>query len=1089
MQPIELNDPLIIGLTLEGTLDPDKATIEGVLTIHATNPNDTPSSIPLALGSLKLKSTPINTQQAFLKTTKEGLELTLPGNWTGTLKAEYVLPCYVSGNSGSLRVVFPEQSIGFWKVEFPYEELRPWTRGYSNFIQEKKEGRTIVTGEAHPGVIEIIWTAGRKKAETRDETNTRWRGEANTTIKWENLSRAGCLVNLKLEATDPQGMLPEVVRFTKDSNLHIFYFSGDQTRGLTVDGNDVEINISDTRTASIYLGAILTLPGNTGSIRETQTWNIAGLKPVQDIEFHQSVTFEISDQIEFLGIDTGNLTRVPTKTATQGFTIQRYEGTSREWETSLSLRRLAPIFNVEIIEVFAPLDGFMKRAVSVTVTPRESVLNECILKVPPELRVESLNGTAVARWLQNKDILFVGFQDRQAKAVTFQIVASSDMDTEKEDIIFSPIDILNATDVTRSVVILVSPDMELSEKNVGDAIPRTPNQRDRDLARLFSQGVDLSRHAFQGYDLPSYKNLHFSLSPVEATSIITTYNRATISDGLESITGIVEAEPRKGRIKEITSFFLLPQPGIDVPSRLQVFGPVRDVRVTKENEKLFRISAELTAPHSSRVSIRYQINQPVNTENGDSVPISLFLPPEGSGARALLLVRRAFEGELTVADSSGMRVIDPKELRHREFGYVVLPSDQSFEITGGKTTFPTFSVTRHKREQGLRAVIEILRQRTIISPDGLERHELEIALQNESEQFLKIALPYPKSQVEVYEVQVASRRVKTTFGKEEGRDVLLIPLIRTGLLDPELTVRVAYVVKGRESLKGIDIRRQALPDILGNIPISQSALVLMLPTQYKYSDFKGTLNQVELVDIEVYDAMRRAKRVEKISELALQTTGETQQRALSKLNELQVDLKRDIQAVEQTERAYKRAAGRQILARRQEDEKREAKLVRERSSNISVANTAAMNVFRNVEQLDQLVQQQMPARPQQQIVEIKPTPTPVPPEPPVQFPRVGDVLVFRQLQDTGYITFKVTPREATGKRNDILLLAAIVIFVGILAWKSRVLFSSRRNVAWLLMIISLVAIINKAILDITIPLLIISLILLGPVKKRKRNTQ
>ena len=115
-------------------------------------------------------------------------------------------------------------------------------------------------------------------------------------------------------------------------------------------------------------------------------------------------------------------------------------------------------------------------------------------------------------------------------------------------------------------------------------------------------------------------------------------------------------------------------------------------------------------------------------------------------------------------------------------------------------------------------MVEVLRQRTIVGTDGTLRCELEIVLQNQSEQFLKIALPYPKARLRIYEVQVASRVVRAAFGEDGGREVLLVPLIRTGLLEPELTVRVAYAVTGEDKMGRSGRMEQRLPEILGGIP-------------------------------------------------------------------------------------------------------------------------------------------------------------------------------------------------------------------------------------------------------------------------------
>ena len=361
----------------------------------------------------------------------------------------------------------------------------------------------------------------------------------------------------------------------------------------------------------------------------------------------------------------------------------------------------------------------------------------------------------------------------------------------------------------------------------------------------------------------------------------------------------------------------------------------------------------------------------------------------------------------------------------------------STEYQGGNEV-PSFTITRHKRGEALRAVVEVLRQRTILSADGTLRCELEIVLQNQSEQFLKVALPYPKSRVKIFEVQVASRIVKTAFGLEGGKEVLLIPLIRTGLLEPELTVRIAYEVTGGKPLANEGSLEQKLPEILGGVPVSQSALVLMLPTTYQYSDFKGSLNRVELVDLEVDEALRSAKVIEKLSEAALfAKKGVAKAAALSKLGEYKSKVEGNLVMAKQQADASNRVAQRQA-----ERSSVSGVLDAERRRSLEQAEVAHRNIAQNVQELSrtvenesaQVAQQQVARMPQQVLVpqqkQIAAVATPAPtPVPALQFPRIGEAYVFRQLQGTGEIAFKYASREASSARWDLVATLALLSMV------------------------------------------------------------
>jgi len=423
-------------------------------------------------------------------------------------------------------------------------------------------------------------------------------------------------------------------------------------------------------------------------------------------------------------------------------------------------------------------------------------------------------------------------------------------------------------------------------------------------------------------------------------------------------------------------------------------------------------------------------------------------------------------------------------MRHPELGFLPLPSDQTFELPNDAAKTPGFVITRHKREQALRAVVEILRLRTIITPDGIERNELEIALQNKTEQFLKLAFPYPKDQISIYEVQVASRPVKITFSKQQGKDVLLIPLIRTGLLEPELTVRVAYVIKDRKPLKGRGSRTQTMPQVLGDIPVAQSALVLMLPSSFKYNDFEGTMNQVELLDIEVDEALRQAKQVEKLSEAVLYAGEDKQKKLLGSLRLFKSKVSSRVKYAKDTKEAYVRRSKAPMPGKKGVPIAG-AKLIQKRDQTLDEAKKAEQQILMNVQQLEQMVeaqerqqtqipqaQQAIPQAPQVQQAQMPEyEPPPEKPSPPIGFPRKGDVFVFRQLQGTGNIRFKFASRESFNLKLDILVWAIVLIFLGIILHYSARLFSTKRRVAVLLFVLSVIAIILGFAVDVAIPLL------------------
>jgi hypothetical protein len=430
-----------------------------------------------------------------------------------------------------------------------------------------------------------------------------------------------------------------------------------------------------------------------------------------------------------------------------------------------------------------------------------------------------------------------------------------------------------------------------------------------------------------------------------------------------------------------------------------------------------------------------------------------------------------------------------------------LSSDEALELPVSAQAGPSFTLTRHAREEALRAAVEVLRQRTILTEDGLERHELEITLQNGSEQFLRVALPYPRKDVTIYEVQVASRRVKPTFGTESGREVLLVPLIRTGLLEPEFTIRVAYTVSGRPALRSGGKREQQLPEILGGVPVSQSALVLMLPDNFKYFRFKGELSRVEEVDLQIDETLRAARTAEKMA-MAVRVSGKKiQEKAMGQLAIMQLETQNKLDEVKRLNEAQQRNVLR-ITKGKGAEVQLEQKLQQERGANLKAAEVSFGNVRASNEETytrdafqtnlanisaqqaaqpaaTQAAQPSQAAQPGQP--GVGPAGVPAAPVPGIQaaqaqvpsisFPRTGLAYAFRQLQGTGKVTFKYASLEKAGRRNDVLLALVLAGFVAALTWWSRQIFASVRRVVVVLLVVSLLCVCFSVALDASIPLL------------------
>ncbi|MBI1784904.1 hypothetical protein HYR69_07155, partial [Candidatus Sumerlaeota bacterium] len=691
----------------------------------------------------------------------------------------------------------------------------------------------------------------------------------------------------------------------------------------------------------------------------------------------------------------------------------------------------------------------------------------------------------------------VMFEPAIDSAAQIEFTALDDSASASGEINLTPLRVVNARETRRSAALAISDDIELREIELAGAQARAPGQIEEELLALMFGDAKSRPGRLRPYLLKSDVALKFGMVQVaDSRPLVNVFNRVTLGEELETLQTVVTAKPRQGRIREIGVRLLLPSPDPGAAARLKTSGPVRRTRVEPDGDAALRITAELDAPSAQTVSVSFSLDQPLNAAAGTAPRAAVMLPSETDGARSFLLIHRAFEGELSPLDLAGGRAADPAEIAWPDANFGFLPSDLVYELSSGAKAGPSFSIQRHARQATLHAVVESLRNRTIITPDGVERNELEIVLQNESEQFLKVALPYERSRVTLYETLVAGKSVRTAFVKEGNREALAIPLIRTGLLEPELTVRVAYTVTGGAPMKRSGRREQRLPDILGGVPVTESALVLMLPSEFDYDKFEGSLDQVELVDLELDEAARKARTSEKLSQAALYSTGEVQRAAYSKLNDYQTAVNSEIKSAKTTYGAQSRM-GQTIgvgggTKGQAFQRAREAKLGTERAQKLKQAETSALNGVSNLSQIAQNVGGQTlnvagssdqeagnitapsPAIPRPgQAFTILPTTTPA-----LEFPRVGDVLVFRQLQGTGAINFKYSSRETSGRRSDSLLGIGLVILAAGLIYRGGAIMATRRRVALAIMLPALAALAFGVLIDLAVPILIAGIILL-----------
>ncbi len=171
--------------------------------------------------------------------------------------------------------------------------------------------------------------------------------------------------------------------------------------------------------------------------------------------------------------------------------------------------------------------------------------------------------------------------------------------------------------------------------------------------------------------------------------------------------------------------------------------------------------------------------------------------------------------------------------RHRVVAaYAFRGEDYQLNISG----------TRHEAAEMITAVVDALRIDSVLSVDGLDRHQARIKLRTAGEQFLEVGLPQG---AELWTMTVDGEAVKPVTAKS---GTLRIGLPADSQGRAEVDIKLVYQL--RRDTWGGSGRRELEPVRLSkHLPVLRSEWLLHLPEGFDYQRFKSNLNQrFEVVD-------------------------------------------------------------------------------------------------------------------------------------------------------------------------------------------------------------------------------------------------
>jgi len=248
------------------------------------------------------------------------------------------------------------------------------------------------------------------------------------------------------------------------------------------------------------------------------------------------------------------------------------------------------------------------------------------------------------------------------------------------------------------------------------------------------------------------------------------------------------------------------------------------------------------------------------------------------GYRAIVAVQNMSRHEidvnnLTITNLAELPVSEQQKLMPSEMNSGILPP----QYDGLQYVFQSFEdnwslgldFTPAKMAARIQAVVDLLALTTVIDRNGRCRYEARVALQNRSEQFLRVKVP---KGLRLWSANVAGQPVKPVIrhdvfdGADSPAGEVLIPLVKTSPGGLPYDVYLYFAGSAVKPLNGITRLKPPAISIVG-MPVMQTTWSLRLPDGYRYLRPGGNMSPiagtVEMLSLSIEARLDQLKRLEK----------------------------------------------------------------------------------------------------------------------------------------------------------------------------------------------------------------------------------
>ncbi|MDD4891663.1 MAG: hypothetical protein PHU85_17225, partial [Phycisphaerae bacterium] len=263
---------------------------------------------------------------------------------------------------------------------------------------------------------------------------------------------------------------------------------------------------------------------------------------------------------------------------------------------------------------------------------------------------------------------------------------------------------------------------------------------------------------------------------------------------------------------------------------------LRSVSQAEAGKGVTRFTVALLTELTGTLDLTVNFVLPVDPATA-SLAVPRIMPDAPEGVRSIVAVQNQSRHELAVASRTDLADMAPSEQAkllneqiRRSLQFVMESYKPDWSLTMKLTAAPP--------AVRVPAIIDLMEITTAIDAAGQCRYEVRLAIQNRSEQFLRITMP---GELKLWSASVAGAEVRPAVDAATPGEVL-IPLIKGGGNALPYDVRLYLAGQGTGPLGRVT--RLAPPAIaIVKIPVTRTIWTLRLPKGYYYRAAGGNMSQ------------------------------------------------------------------------------------------------------------------------------------------------------------------------------------------------------------------------------------------------------